>query len=376
MRILTALTYYYPHWTGLTAFAQRIAEGLAARGHQVTVVTSRYSSELSSEETYRGVRIVRVPAWFRLSRGQVMPAYPSQVWRLIREHDVLQVHTPMLEAGVVAWLAHRAGRKVLMTHHGDLVMPRSPWDQVVQRVVGALLDWGAAEADRISTYTDDYVQHSAFLRPHAAKTASILPPVVFPSPDGDPAAWRHELGLEGCPLIGFAGRFVHEKGFDYLLQAIPLVLEQLPQAKFVFAGEHRVAYERFYECCRPLLERHREHLVMLGLIREPAALARFYAMCDVFCLPSRTDCFASVQVEAMLSGTPVVATDIPGARQVVQLSGMGTLVAPQDPAALAEGIVRVIEHREAFVRPREEIEAVFSVERAITEYEELLRSLI
>ncbi len=376
MRILTALTYYYPHWTGLTAFAQRIAEGLAARGHQVTVVTSRYSRELPAEETHRGVRIVRVPAWFRLSRGQVMPSYPAVVRRLLREHDVVQVHTPMLETGLVAWLAHRAGRKVLMTHHGDLVMPASPWDQMVQLVVGALLNWGAAEADRISIYTDDYVQNSAFLRPHAAKTVPILPPVVFPPPDGDPAAWRRELGLDGCPLIGFAGRFVHEKGFDYLLQAIPLVREHYPQAKFVFAGEHRVAYERFYECCRPLLEQQRESLVMLGLIRDPAALARFYAMCDVFCLPSRTDCFASVQVEAMLSGTPVVATDIPGARQVVKLSGMGTLVAPHDPAALAEGIVRVIQNREAYVRPRAEIEQVFSVERAIVAYEELLQSLI
>lgn len=376
MRILTALTYYYPHWTGLTAFAQRIAEGLARRGHEVTVVTSRYSRELAREETHRGVRIVRVPAWFRLSRGQVMPGFPLAVWRLLCEHDVVQVHTPMLETWLVARLAHRAGRKVLMTHHGDLVMPESPWDQVVQRVVGGLLEWGAAEADRISIYTADYVEHSAFLRPHGAKTVPILPPVVFPPPVGDPQAWKQELGLDGCPLIGFAGRFVHEKGFDYLLQAIPFVLQHLPRAKFVFAGEHRVAYERFYEACRPLLEQHRDHLVMLGLIRDPAELARFYAMCDVFCLPSRTDCFASVQVEAMLSGTPVVATDIPGARQVVKLTGMGTLVAPHNPAALAEGIVSVIRDRATYVRPREAIEAVFDVEKAISDYEELLQSLV
>jgi len=55
---------------------------------------------------------------------------------------------------------------------------------------------------------------------------------------------------------------------------------------------------------------------------------------------------------------------------------MGTLVAPHDPAALAEGIVRVIRDRQAYVRPRAEIEQVFSVERAIVAYEELLQSLI
>jgi len=376
VKVLTALTYYYPHWTGLTAFAQRIAEGLAARDHEITVVTSWYSRDLPREERHNGVRIVRVPAWFRLSRGQVMPGYPLTVWRLVHEHDVVQLHTPMLEAWLVSWLAHRAGRKVLMTHHGDLVMPESPWDQVVQHLVGRLLDWGAAEADRISIYTSDYVEHSAFLRPHASKTVPILPPVVFPRPAEDPLVWKRELGLEGCPLVGFAGRFVHEKGFDYLLQAIPLVLRELPKAKFVFAGEHHVAYERFYEACRPLLEAYSDHLVTLGLIRDPARLAQFYAMCDVFCLPSRTDCFASVQVEAMLSGTPVVATDIPGARQVIKLSGMGRLVAPRDPQALAEGIVAVIRDREAYLRPREYIEAVFDVEKAVSDYEELLQSLV
>jgi glycosyltransferase involved in cell wall biosynthesis len=239
-----------------------------------------------------------------------------------------------------------------------------------------LLDWGAAEADRISIYTTDYAEHSAFLRPHASKTVSVLPPVVFPRLTEEPMMWRRELGLEGAPLVGFAGRFVHEKGFDYLLQAIPLVLKALPDARFVFAGEHHVAYERFYESCRPLLEAYSDHLVMLGLIRDPARLAQFYAMCDVFCLPSRTDCFASVQVEAMLSGTPVVATDIPGARQVVKLSGMGKLVAPRDPEALAEGIIAVIRDRDAYVRPRQEIEAVFDVDKAIGAYEELLQSLI
>ncbi len=49
MKILTAITYYYPHWTGLTAYAQRLAEGLVARGHQVTVLTSRYRKDLARQ---------------------------------------------------------------------------------------------------------------------------------------------------------------------------------------------------------------------------------------------------------------------------------------------------------------------------------------
>ena len=376
MKILVALTYYYPHWTGLTAFAQRISEGLAGRGHRVTVVTSHYRSELARDEVHKGVRVIRVPALLRLSRGQLMPAFLPTVARLVREHDVVQVHTPMLETWPVGLIAHRAGRQLLMTHHGDLVMPADPWNRVVQASVGWMQRRGAQVADRISIYTQDYVDHSDYLRPHADKIAVIFPPVVFPTAQAAEAAgWRQSLSLDGAHVVGFAGRFVEEKGFDYLLRAIPLVREQVPDVRFLFAGEHRVVYERFYERCRPLIEAQRDRLTMLGLLTDPQRMAAFYAMCDAFVLPSRTDCLASVQVEAMLSGTPVVATDIPGARQAVMRSGMGLLVPPHDEAALARGLVEVLRHREDYVRAREHVLSVFDPEESIAQYERLLESM-
>lgn len=373
MRILMALTYYYPHWTGLTAFAQRIAEGLAARGHRVTVVTSRYARDLAPEAMHNGVRIVRVPSWCRLSRGQVMPALVPTLRRLIPEHDVVQVHTPMLETWLVAAMAHRAGRQVLMTHHGDLVMPDGLWNQTVQRTVGWLLSRGAHAADRISMYTQDYTDHSEFLRPHRAKVVPVYPPVVFPRPDRTNAErWRRSLGLDGAPLVGFAGRFVEEKGFDYLLQAIPRLAERHPGVRLAFAGETDVVYEAFYRRCLPLIEAHRDRLVMLGLLTDPQRMADFYGMCDVFVLPSRTDCLASVQIEAMLCGTPVVATDIPGAREVVRVTGMGLLVEPRNPTALADGLAEVLDDPARYYRSYETIRAIFDPDRAIDDYEALL----
>jgi glycosyltransferase involved in cell wall biosynthesis len=99
-------------------------------------------------------------------------------------------------------------------------------------------------------------------------------------------------------------------------------------------------------------------------------------MCDLVALPSRTDCFPSVQVEALLSGTPVVATDIPGAREVVQVTGMGRLVAPRNPAALAEGLLDALEHPDAYRRPAEQIRRIFDPAASVSAYERLLASLI
>ncbi|MBI2962907.1 MAG: glycosyltransferase family 4 protein [Deltaproteobacteria bacterium] len=373
MRLLVALTYYHPHWTGLTKVAQRVAEGMAARGHRVTVLTSRYRPDLAAEETLGGVRVIRLPVAGRVSRGMLMPAFPWAARRLVREHDVVQIHTPMLEAPLLAALARRAGARSVVTHHGDLVMPRRPFDQTVERLVTALLRRALRQADRVVVYNRDYLEHSAFLAPFAAKCVAIWPPVAVCEPDlAASRRWRSELGLDGHRLVGFAGRFVEEKGFDFLLAAAPLLARELPDVRLVYAGERNVVYERFFERCRPLLKRAAPYLVDLGLLRDPQRLADFYALCDVFALPSRTDTLALVQVEAMLCGTPVVVSDIPGARMAVKSAEMGRLVRPRDPAALAEGLRDVLVNRARYLRPRAEIERRFDARRALDEYERAL----
>jgi glycosyltransferase involved in cell wall biosynthesis len=306
-----------------------------------------------------------------------MPGFPCVIRRLLREHDVALVFTPMLETWLVGALAHRAGVPMVMAHQGDLVMPRGMWNQTVQRGMDWLLDRGARTADRITILNRDYAEHSAYLRPYLDKVVPIYPPVAIPEARPEAArSWRETLGLAGRPVVGFAGRWVEEKGFDHLLQAMPLVAERMPEVAFAFAGETNVVYEAFYECCRPLIEANAGRLHALGLITDRQRLADFYALCDVFALPSRTDCFAVVQVEAMLCGTPVVVTDIPGAREAVRVTGMGLSVAPGDPGAMAEGLVRVLQEPERFRRPRHEIEAVFDPEETVTAYERLFDELM
>jgi glycosyltransferase involved in cell wall biosynthesis len=376
VRILIVLTYYHPHWTGLTAYARLLAEGLARRGHQVTVLTARYVKELPKEEVHNGVRIVRLEPLMRLSRGVIMPSFPLVVYRLIKEHDVVQMHTPLLESPLITTLAGRLGKKVVFTHHGDLVMPSGLFDQFVESVVTWLMTQALKGSTRVTIHTKDYADNSPFLSPFKDKLVYVLPPVEIPEPVPEQvAAWRRELQVENCKLVGFAGRFVEEKGFDFLLKSIPYVLESMPDVKFVYAGEVNVAYESFFEKWRHLVERWNDHVIMLGLLRDAQKVANFYAMCDVLALPSRTDCFPMVQVEAMLCGTPTVATDIPGLRVPVRLTGMGRLVQPQDERALAEGLVDMLTNREQYIKSRQEIEVIFDMEKTIATYEGLMRDL-
>jgi glycosyltransferase involved in cell wall biosynthesis len=144
----------------------------------------------------------------------------------------------------------------------------------------------------------------------------------------------------------------------------------------VFAGDTNITYERFFERWRHLWEGQHEGLIELGLIPDAQRMADFYAMCDAFVLPSRTDCFAIVQVESLLAGTPLVTSDIPGAREVVRVTGAGTLVPSGDPAGIADGIVRVLAEPDRYRPSAAVVRAVFNPQDSLMEYEALMTRVL
>jgi glycosyltransferase involved in cell wall biosynthesis len=212
----------------------------------------------------------------------------------------------------------------VVTHHGDLVLPRGMFNAAITRIMYALYYYMARRAGAITAYSDDYADHSYYLMPFRDRVTAIYPPVTIPEPDpAQVAQLRAQWALDGGPLIGYAGRFVEEKRPDLLIQALETINERYPKARIVFAGEYDIKYEETWERHQALVNRFRDQLLFLGLLTDMQAMADFYAACDVLVLPSGTECFGLVQVEAMLCGTPVVMTNIHGARIVVQATGMG-----------------------------------------------------
>jgi glycosyltransferase involved in cell wall biosynthesis len=379
MKILVALTYYRPHISGLTIYVERAARALAARGHEVLVLTSRYDRRLPLEEVRDGVRIRRVPVLMRVSKGVIMPTIGWWATRLARWADVLWLHLPQFDAAGIALRGRLFHKPVVLTYHCDVTLPPGWLNRVANQVVHLMDHLAARLADVIVSYTEDYARHSPYLSRYLAKVRVIPPPVEIPVPDPERvAAFRARWGLEGQVVIGMAARLAAEKGVEYLLEALPHILAVYPNARVLFAGPYRnvLGEEAYARRLAPLFERYRDHWTFVGVL-EPEEMAAFYASCDVVVLPSwnATESFGLVQVEAMLCGTPVVASDLPGVRVPTQTTGMGLTFPPRDSRALAQAILRVLAERPAFCRPREWVAQHYNTERTAAAYEALFEEL-
>lgn len=371
LKILICLQYYFPHRTGLTMHVQQVAEELVRRGHDVTVLTARFNNDLPRDESmHNGVRVIRLWAPIKISRGMLMPAYPWAAYLAMREADIVSIHTPMAETALIALLAKLAGVNVVATHHGDLVLPEGLLNRVIQGTTFAFYKYMAQNAAQLIAYSQDYADHSYYLKPFRDKVKVVYPPINIPEPQPEQAAalrakWQHE----GGPVIGYSGRFVQEKRPELAIKALETINKEYPNARLVFAGEYEIPYEDTWQRQQHVVQKYNDQLYFLGLIEDHQTLANFYAACDVVVLPSDTECFALVQVEAMLSGTPMVMSNIPGGRVPVQVTGMGKLAEPGNADSFGQAVLDILAHPADYHYAREHIETCFSFQETVNRYE-------
>lgn len=381
MRILTALTYYRPHVSGLTIYVERLARALARRGHAVTVLTSQYLRGLPLREQLHGVRVVRVPVAARVSKGVLMPTIGIVATKLVAAHDAVNLHLPQLDASGIALRGRLLRKPTVLTYHSDLMLPASHLSAVVDRVVAVSNHVAARLCNVLCAYTEDFARHSRLLSTYLHKVRYILPPVEMPAVEPSAAsAWGAKHGLaDGTQVIGVAGRLAADKGIEFLLEALPKLLSVHPRLKVLHAGpvENVIGEEQYHRELAPMLARFSDCYTFLGTL-EPDEMAHFFTNCDVLVLPSinSTETFGLVQIEAALCGTPTVASALPGVRVPTQMTGMGLTVPPCDADALAAGVLRVLSEPGQFQRPREPIAAQFSPDVAAARYEDLFDELM
>ncbi len=386
MKVLTVLTYYRPHTSGLTIYVERLAKSLIKLGHQVTVLTSQYSDDLPREEIQDGVRIVRAPVLFRLSKGVIMPTFGWLAWKLVREHDVLHLHLPQFDAAGVALRGRLLKKPTIITYHCDLKLPKSPLNLIINGVVNFMNYLAGLLADRIGAYTEDFAAHSQYLQRFSDKVRVILPPVSMPEATNNQVKSFQEIHNPAgrSPVIGMATRFASEKGVEILLNALPKVMEIYPDTAVLYAGQYQdvLGEGAYFNRLLPRIKSYQEagKWKFLGVL-NPEEMSLFYKCLDVLVVPSlnSTETFGLVQIEAMIQGTPTVASNLPGVRVPPKLTGMGEVVPIGDSGALADSMIRIFSTPNNYQGSPKEIEKQFSpivnAEAYLNIYQSLLKEL-
>lgn len=183
--------------------------------------------------------------------------------------------------------------------------------------------------------------------------------------------WKRQIG--GGLVIGFAGRIAKQKGIPYLLKAIPQIQKKIPNFKIVLAGPYKeVIGESYFSDINYLIKKYKKYLIFLGGI-EQENMSSFYNLCDVLVLPSddRLESFGLVQVEAMLQGCPVVASNLPGVRVPIELTGMGKVFEVGNTKGLAQAIIDVLNNKKDYLLEKEKVEKIFNFQNTIKRYENI-----
>ena len=364
MRLLVWTSGYRPQIGGVEVFLSELAPALRRRGHQVSVLADIGESGASEREEIDGVEVERLELSAAVYSGdprRVMAATRAAAECLQRRAPDV-VHVNFSDAAVLIYLRAAAGRKLPMalTFH---VSPPPP----LRQKQGALRKV-TESADRVAACSRAVLDDALEMAPAQADRARVIP-YGLTLPDSEPPPPE-----EG--LVAAAGRLVAEKGFDVLIDALPALVEQVPDARLLLIGDgpERAALE----------QRARElgvadRVEFAGWV-SPEAMYGALGRGSVVAVPSRwREAFGIVAIQASLQARPVVASRVGGLPEAVLDGETGVLVEREDPAALAAELAGLLldpARADALGRRgRERALAEFSIERSAERYEALFEEI-
>jgi glycosyltransferase involved in cell wall biosynthesis len=251
------------------------------------------------------------------------------VMRLVSEHSVDVISTHSGHDSFIGAVAGRlSSRRPVIVRTRHLALP------ITSRMTYSLLP------HRVVTVSEDVRRHLVEERKIPAGKVITVPTGVDITrfdPDSTPDTLRDELGVSpGTPLVGTVAIMRKKKGHMVLLDALPEIVEAVPDAVFVFAGDgpHRPAIEQ-----RVAEIGASNRVRFLGLRKDVPVVLKGM---DLFVLPTLQEALGTSILEASAMKKPVVSSRVGGVPEVVVEGVTGLLVEPEDPASLAAAIVRLL----------------------------------
>jgi phosphatidylinositol alpha-mannosyltransferase len=334
LALVSPYDFAYPG--GVTEHVANLADQFIGQNHEVHIVAPSSDDETEPNASiaapiHRIGRVVSIPANGSVARITLSLRSYLQAKQLLQEDqfDLVHLHEPMMPALPLTVLRH-SNTTNIGTFHAFRNTPLTYfYGKPILRPFFRKLHGHIVVSSAAREFVGEYFPADYRVIPNGIDFARF-----FQRYDPLP-----ELA-DNRPTVLFVGRLEKRKGLRFLLRAWPHVLERQPDARLVVVGRGRPleGYRRFAR----RQGWSAEDVVFAGYVPSED-LPRYYQSSDVFCAPNTgQESFGIVLLEAMAAGAPIVASDIPGYRDVVTHGVQGLLVEPQNAGAIADAVCRLL----------------------------------
>ncbi|UCD15410.1 MAG: glycosyltransferase [Candidatus Omnitrophota bacterium] len=325
MRIAILVQEFPPQRAAGTEIATyNTAKHLVRKGHDVYVITSFYKgSNVSVNEGFYVQRII----WPRVRFVGII-LYWVRAFVCLRKINPDIVHTQSIFMGITGFLAKVFFKKpyVMYGRGSDIYLP---W--VFKRPISRLI---LKNADAVIAQTEDM----------KVKMQKIYNRDIFVVPNGIDlekfkGILQREMRDKAAVVILFVGRLIPVKGVRYLIEAIKILKQKNLNTKLILIGDgkDRLKLAKLVEKLGLNID-----ITFLGKINNED-IPKYMVNADVFILPSLSEGFPMVILEAFASGLPIIATKVGGISEIIKEGVNGFLVKPRDPEAIAERVIYLLQ---------------------------------
>ena len=362
-------------WGGGAVVVRSVAQRLIQEGCQVWVLC--LSDEVSRRFAEIGAKVVTCRHWRREINPLDSLAF-YDLFKLCRKEKFDIVHTHTSKGGFLGRIAARLAGVPIVVHtvHGFSFNEFTPRKKTafyvrLEKIASHFCDTmiTVTEQHRLMAIEKGISKPGKIVTIHNGIELKKFEDIV------EDRSIRKGLGLpKEAILIGTVGRLAHEKGQEYLVNAIPNVVSRYPQAHFVFIGDG--PQERDLKDITVELGVS-EHCRFLGFRHDVPELLKCV---DIFVQPSPREGLSITLLEAMAAKKPVIAANISGNQEVIDNNINGILCQPMDSTALAEALINLLgnQDRRALLgrNAREEVEQRFSEQMMLEQTVHLYKAKI
>lgn len=401
---ICVLTHTFPRFSGDVAapFMDGVSRGLVAAGNEVFVLTPwdpkfNRSNDAYQLKTYKYIWPNRFhllgysrtleadlkPHWWVYFLSPLMILFGIfALYKLVRQEkiDLINVHW-ILPNGFIAGVVHKlTGVPVVSTLPGsDVFMAAKPY-------LRWMTNFAIKNSAAITSNSPQLIKDLVELGADTTRCTPIIygvDPEKFKKDNSRTKELREKFGYEDNDVIVLAvGRLVYKKGFHYLVDAIPEVVNKYPNVRFLLIGDGDQRQNLELQTKRYKLQ---TNIKMPGYVSYDELL-HYYNLGDIFINPSIRDKAGNLDdqnvalVEAMACGKPVIATNFPGYGIVIDDGRNGFLTKEGDAENIAQVIIRLVESKELREKmgreSRRRVEEEFSWEKIGGQYTDLFRSIL